>query len=91
MIDFPCAALNAAFFRDSGVFPSSTLFPYTLLQVVNLVNSTLRSKTFKTNTDATTSTTSLNNTFSATITDGYECGMIDGPSSQSYYVPDPIT
>jgi hypothetical protein len=86
-----CGALNAAFFRDSGVFPSQLLFPYSLLEVINLVNSQLRSKTFKTNTDATTATGYLNKLFSDTITDGYECGMIDGPSSQSYYVPDPIT
>jgi len=86
-----CGALNAAFFRDSGVFPSQLLFPYSLVEVINLVNSQLRSKTFKTSSEVTSVTTGLNNLFSATITDGYECGWIDGPSSQSYYVPDPIT
>jgi hypothetical protein len=85
------AALNAAFFRDSGLFGAQQLYPYSLFEVVNTVNNKLRGQVFKTSSEVTSATTYLNNLFSATITDGYECGQIDGPSSNSYFIPDPIT
>jgi hypothetical protein len=85
------AALNAAFFRDSGQFGAGQLYPYSLVEVINLVNGTLRGQVFKTSAEVTSKTTYLNNLFSATITDGYECGQIDGPGANQYFVPDPIS
>ena len=41
------AALNAAFFRDSGSFGVSQLYPYSLYDVINLVNSNPSTKFHK--------------------------------------------
>jgi hypothetical protein len=84
------AALNAAFFRDSGLFGVSQLYPYSLYDVVSLVNSALR-QNFTSPSQVSAAIMYLNNTFSSTITDGYECGLIEAPSSKSMFVPDPIT
>jgi hypothetical protein len=85
------SGLNAAFFRESGLFGSQQLYPYSLLQVAATVNNRLRGQVFKTNADTLNTSSSLNSLFEATITDGYECGQIDRPSSSAYFVPAPIT